>query len=47
MVEEALNIHDAQDIMQEDQRLFDETIAELKKRVALSLLDLLDPDQDE
>lgn len=44
---ETLSIHDAQKIMREDQQLLDKTVAELKNNVALSLLDLLDPDQCE
>jgi len=44
-VREALSIHDAQDIMLEDQQLLDKTIAELKKKVALTFLDLMESDQ--
>jgi len=44
-VGEALSIHDAQDIMLEDQQLLDKTIAELKNKVALTFLDLLKSDQ--
>ena len=41
-----LTINETQDIMQEDQRLFEKTVAELKNKEESSLLDLLDSGQD-